>query len=335
MSARAGSAIVSIETLRFEYPGRPVLRGVNLRLNDGELFGLLGPNGAGKSTLIRVLCGRLKAQQGRIQVLGRNPYNSSQARKVIGLVPQQIALYRHLSVLENLIAFARLAGVARSEVKSRAQYTLARCDLESVGDRRVAELSGGWQRRANIACGLVHEPRLLVLDEPTVGIDLPARLEIERLLTRLAADGMTIVLISHDLEQVERLADRVGFLIEGQMDRIGPPSELLIDHFQQANEWRVMLERTPDTATVELLEQLGLQAEAAAGQLRWIGRVQTDDEASARMQQLRDIAVREWRVRQPGLDSLWRDLFGATDGHASSPMHQSVLESQAHRNQHL
>ena len=311
MTAQTGSAIVSIDTLRFEYPGRPVLRGVDLRLKNGELFGLLGPNGAGKSTLIRVLCGRFKAQQGSIQVLGLDPYNSSRARRAIGLVPQQIALYRHLSVLENLVAFARLAGVARHEVRLRAQNTLARCDLKSVADQKVAELSGGWQRRANIACGLVHEPRLLVLDEPTVGIDLPARLEIERLLTRLVADGMTILLISHDLEQVERLADRVGFLIEGQMDRIGPPSELLIEHFQQANEWRVMLERTPDTATVELLERMGLQAEAAAGQLRWTGRVQSDDEASARMQQLKRIAVREWRVRQPGLDSLWRDLFGA------------------------
>ena len=328
MSARSGSSIVSIDSLRFEYPGRPVLRGLDLQLQRGELFGLLGPNGAGKSTLIRVLCGRLKAQQGHVRVLDQNPYRSPQARKAIGLVPQQIALYRHLDVLENLTAFARLAGLARNQVKSRASDALARCGLEPVRGQKVAELSGGWQRRANIACGLVHGPELLVLDEPTVGIDLPARLEIERLLTRLAADGMTILLISHDLEQVERLADRVGFLIDGQMDRVGPPSGLLAEHFRQASEWRVMLEQTPDAATVELLQQLGLQAEAAAGQLRWNGRVENDDEAGVRMQRLKNVGVREWRVRQPGLDSLWRDLFGAAVEDSPGAMTRTALEPQ-------
>ncbi|MEM7053172.1 MAG: ABC transporter ATP-binding protein [Pseudomonadota bacterium] len=316
MSEAQHSIILSIEQLCFDYPGRPVLQELDLALQHGELFALLGPNGAGKSTLIRALCGRLRPHKGSIQVSGLDPHRSAAARKSIGLVPQQIALYRHLTVFENLEVFARLAGVQRVRVSALAQQALDQCGLESVAGQIVSELSGGWQRRANIACGLVHEPALLVLDEPTVGIDLPARLAIEQLLTELSGQGMTqqmtILLISHDLEQVERLADRVGFLINGRMQHVGVPIELLSQQFGQMHEWHVQLEQKPNAADSELLNRLELQPEPAAGQLYWRGWLDEAQQAGARMQRLEQaqIAVREWRVRQPGLDSLWRTVYG-------------------------
>ena len=318
MSTCADSALLSIERLCFDYPGRPVLRELDFALHSGELFGLLGPNGAGKSTLIRSLCGRLQPDSGSIQIYGLNPQRSAKARRMIGLVPQQIALYSHLSVLENLITFARLAAIRGQQAVVLAKRALQQCGLESVADQRVDELSGGWQRRANIACGLVHEPVLLVLDEPTVGIDLPARLAIEQLLSQLSgqtstqAAAMTILLISHDLDQVERLADRVGFLVDGRIETVGSPGELLSAQFGQAHEWQVQLEQSPDGASQTVLTELGLQPEPSADQLHWHGWLDEAQQAGMRMQKLQQagLAVREWRVRQPGLDSLWREVFG-------------------------
>ncbi|MEM1082171.1 MAG: ABC transporter ATP-binding protein, partial [Pseudomonadota bacterium] len=255
------------------------------------------------------ICGRLRPKAGQINVCGHDPRTHAHSRRCLGLVPQQIALYPHLSVLENLQAFARLAGVPRSDADARARHSLAQCALETVANQRVDQLSGGWQRRANIACGVVHRPQVLVLDEPTVGIDLPARLDIERLLSRLSDDGMTILLTSHDLEQVERLADRVGFLINGLIEPVGPPRRLLDRQFADCYEWRIQLDQTPSSSDIEHLTELGLKPEPAAGQLHWCGRVRSDREASDRMQRMGAIGVREWRVRQPGLDSLWRELF--------------------------
>jgi len=301
--------VAALQDVRFDYPGQTVLAELDLELIRGECFGLLGPNGAGKSTLIKLLCGRLQPASGQILVNGQNPKLSAAARRSMGLVPQQVALYRHLSVLENLIAFAQLSGCRRSAARSAAKQTIRRCGLTSVAQRPVHELSGGWQRRANIACGVVHAPSLLVLDEPTVGVDLPARLEIEHLLAEMASNGMTILLISHDLDQVERLADRVGFLVRGAIEPIGSPAELLKRFFSGRFEWRVMLDQAPEAGVQQLLTDLGLEADPAAGPMHWLGAVHSDQQASQRMRKLEHVAVKEWRVRQPGLDALWRALF--------------------------
>lgn len=293
------------EDLGFAYGDRSVLASVSLALGAGRICALLGPNGAGKSTLIRLLCGRLAPATGRVRVGGEDPARSASARRRIGLVPQQIALYPHLGVGENLRAFARLAGLGRSEARRACDRAVRTCDLGEVVGRRVGTLSGGWQRRTNIACGIVHGPEVLILDEPTVGVDLPARLAIERVLRALAEEGMAILMTSHDLEEMGRLCDRVAFLDAGRLVAEGSPASLIHDVFADRREWQVTLDALPDDELAETLAGLGLQPEDPNAPLQWRGLAGAID-----VDALDALPAIEWRVRRPGLDSLWHRLFG-------------------------
>lgn len=307
---QAGTApILEIETLAFSWRDKPVLREVNLSLTPGRIMALLGPNGAGKSTLIRCICGRLQPDAGRVLVAGANPIKSSDARAATGLVPQQIALYPHLTVTENLAAFARLAGVSRGAVDAAVTETIEVCDLDAVARRTVGRLSGGWQRRVNIGCAMSHSPRLLILDEPTVGIDPPAREEIERLLKRLAGNGLAALMTSHDLAQLETLVDSVAFLSDGRIAATGAPSGLIREFFGNARECRVSLSDRPSTETAGRLAALGMESSAANG-LDWAGLVEEQDAWSLQSALPVDSPVVELRVRRPGLDTLWTRLYG-------------------------
>ncbi|NKI34000.1 ABC transporter ATP-binding protein [Wenzhouxiangella sp. XN79A] len=299
------SPLLVADDLDFAFGGRRVLDAVSLRLHRGEIVALLGPNGAGKSTLIRLLCGRLQPAAGRVRLDGRDPADSASARRRIGLVPQRIALYPHLTVGENLDVFARLAGLPGAAAAAAVAGALTTCDLASVAGTRCGRLSGGWQRRANIACGIVHGPELLILDEPTVGIDLPARRAIEQLLTRLAGDGMAVLMTSHDLDELGRICDRAAFLDGGRLVADGRPETLIRDRFGTRREWRVELADWPDEALVGRLEALGLEPEDPRAPLRWHGLAEALD-----LSALDALPAVEWRVRRPGLDALWRELFG-------------------------
>jgi len=301
------SSLLVADDLAFAFAGRRVLDAVSLALSGGEIVALLGPNGAGKSTLIRLLCGRLRPETGTVRLEGHDPAESASARRRIGLVPQRIALYPHLTVRENLDVFARLAGLAGADSADAVGRILATCDLHDVADARCSTLSGGWQRRTNIACGVVHGPELLILDEPTVGIDLPARRAIEQLLTRLAGDGMAVLMTSHDLDELGRICDRAAFLDAGQLVAEGRPETLIRQRFGEQREWSIELADWPDDALCRKLATLGLQPEDAEAPLRWRGLAEALD-----LDALDALPAVEWRVRRPGLEALWRDLFGRT-----------------------
>lgn len=302
-------AVLAIRDLALALRGRVVLDGLDLALFAGELLALLGPNGAGKSTLIRCICGRLAPDRGAVRVVALDPRRSAAARAAIGLVPQQIALYPYLSVRENLVAFAALAGLARAERRNAVDTILRGCDLAAVAEHTVGTLSGGWQRRVNIAAALLHRPRLLVLDEPTVGVDPPARSQIEALLSRLAADGMSILITSHELEQLERLAHRTAFLRDGRIVADGAPDALLEQRFGDRRECRISLHRPAEPSRLLRLTAAGLHACSEDGR-HWRGLIPIEAARSLSIELAGATDVERLGVQRPGLDTLWREIYG-------------------------
>jgi ABC-2 type transport system ATP-binding protein len=197
------------------------VRGVNLRIQTGETYGLLGPNGAGKTTLIRMLVGLLRPTAGRVTVLGRDMPNKAVLAQV-GYMTQAQAIYTDLSVRENVRFFAAMVG-QRDE--ARVEEVVALVGLSDWLDKPVRTLSGGMQRRTSLACALVHRPRLLLLDEPTVGVDPQLRVQFWDYFRQLNAEGVTIVVSSHVMDEAEHCR-RLGFLRQGVLLAEGSSGEL-------------------------------------------------------------------------------------------------------------
>jgi len=209
----------------------PALDGLTLAIRPGAFFGLLGPNGAGKSTLIATLCGLLTPTRGKVQVLGKNVHaDPRQVKSILGLVPQDLALYPTLSARENLDYFGRMHGLTGARLRNRVDACLAIARLKEIAGRRAETYSGGLKRRLNLVIGLIHEPQLLILDEPTVGIDPQSRNFIHDALLRLHRDGMTIIYTTHYMEEAENLCDDIAIIDRGKIIARGTVSELLRSH---------------------------------------------------------------------------------------------------------
>ncbi|NTU60120.1 MAG: ABC transporter ATP-binding protein, partial [Deltaproteobacteria bacterium] len=201
---------------------------LDLEVEAGEFFGLLGPNGAGKSTTLAVLCGLLHADRGTVHVLGSDVSRSlGRLKQVLGLVPQELAIYPNLTARENLEFFGRMYGLRGKKLRQRVDGCLATVELEASADRLVATFSGGMKRRANLAAALLHEPSVLVLDEPTVGIDAQSRSAIFARLQELNRAGTTVVYATHYMEEAQSLCSRVAILDAGRVLLEGPPRELV------------------------------------------------------------------------------------------------------------
>jgi ABC-2 type transport system ATP-binding protein len=222
------SAVLSCTGLRKSFGARTAVDGVSFEIASGETYGLLGPNGAGKTTTVSMVCGLLERDAGDVVVAGAkvNP-DTTQARSAIGYVPQEIALYPDLTGRENLRFFGRLYGLRRATLDERVDASL---DIVGLADRardRVDTYSGGMQRRLNIAAGLLHRPKLLVLDEPTVGVDPQSRNAILEQVEKLSAEGMAVLYTTHYMEEAERLCDRVGIIDAGRIVAEGTRRELV------------------------------------------------------------------------------------------------------------
>ncbi|MFN8039669.1 MAG: ABC transporter ATP-binding protein [Acidimicrobiales bacterium] len=224
----SGEPVLACEGLVKRFGDRTVVDGVGFSIAEGETFGLLGPNGAGKTTTISMLCGLLVPDAGAVRVAGR-PLTAGavEAKSAIGLVPQDIALYPDLSARENLAFFGRLQGMAKDRLARRIAEVLDTVGLADRADDRVESYSGGMKRRANIAAGLLHEPKLLVLDEPTVGVDPQSRNAILESIEVLGGHGLSVLYTTHYMEEAERLCDRVGIIDEGRLVAEGTRRELL------------------------------------------------------------------------------------------------------------
>ena len=200
---------------------------VSFSIRAQEIFGLLGPNGAGKTTTIRMLSTVLQLDDGDVTIGGHSVSDKSdEVRKIIGVCPQELALYPDLSAMDNLVFFGRMAGLGRKEARDAAAQNLDFVGLLDRAKDKVDNFSGGMKRRVNMAISLMSRPRLLFLDEPTVGIDPQSRNHIFETVESLRDDGMTVLYTTHYMEEADRLCDRLGIMDNGRLIRLGSPHEL-------------------------------------------------------------------------------------------------------------
>ncbi|WP_353929741.1 ABC transporter ATP-binding protein [Okeanomitos corallinicola TIOX110] len=216
--------MLRIKNLNKAYKTRKVLQDLTFNISSGEVYGLLGANGAGKTTTINIICNLLHADNGHITI--NNQPISENTKKFIGIAPQENLLYKTLSCAENLNFFADIYGLDQQTKKQQIDVTLTAVNLLDRANSPVETLSGGMQRRLNIAVALVHQPQLVILDEPTTGLDIEARYEIWELIKQLKNQGLTILLTTHLLDEAERLCNRIGILKNGKILAEGSLSEL-------------------------------------------------------------------------------------------------------------
>jgi len=223
----SSEAALEVADVRYSYGNSRAVDGVSFTVRPGEVFGLLGPNGAGKTTTISMISGLLQPESGQVLLFGKEPGDpTGKARKRLGVVPQDIALYEELKVRENLVFWGELYGLSGAELKQAVDRTLELVGLADRAKDRVSALSGGLKRRLNLAAGLVHSPDLILLDEPTVGIDPQARLRILDVVRAQAAAGRAVLYTSHYLEEAETLCNRLAIVDHGRTLAVGTVEEL-------------------------------------------------------------------------------------------------------------
>ncbi len=214
--------MITIEGLRKHYGDIKAVDGIDLEIQDGEIFGLLGPNGAGKTTTISMISGVLRPDSGRITFDGTNIWvEPKKVKRMLGVVPQEIAVYEDLTAKDNLDFWGSLHGLRGTGLKQAVHEALERVGLEDRAKDRVKTFSGGMKRRLNLCMGLLHHPKYLQLDEPTVGIDPQARLAILEIVREVAAAGTTVVYTTHYMEEAQELCDRIAIIDHGQILTIG------------------------------------------------------------------------------------------------------------------
>ncbi len=209
--------------------------GVSLELRDGECLGLLGPNGAGKSTVIRGIVGRVIPDSGSIAIFGAQA-SSASAREALGWVPQELAVYPRLSCRENLMSFGRYHGLSGTKLAESVAWCLDWAALQDKAGELAKNLSGGMKRRLNMAAGIIHRPRVVLMDEPTVGVDPQSRNRIFEMIEALRAGGTSIIYTTHYMEEAERLCDRIAIIDHGRIIALGTNEQLVHDAFASRSQ---------------------------------------------------------------------------------------------------
>jgi ABC-2 type transport system ATP-binding protein len=230
---------VRITDFGFTYPRQSAscFTNLNLEVEEGERFGLFGPNGAGKTTLMNCMTGLLKFSEGSIQLLGNEiTHHKKSVNKLFGFVPQDFSFYQELSPAENLAFFGAWSGLQKAEIKNKTTELLEVLGLTEFRNKKVEQFSGGMKRRVNLAIGVIHNPRILFLDEPTVGVDVHTRHAIISYLKKLSDDGTTLIYTSHQLSEAEDLCNKVALIDDGKIIAHDTLAQLMIDHKEDGLE---------------------------------------------------------------------------------------------------
>ena len=303
--------ILSIRDLTVNYGAYCALDKLSVDIDSGDIIGIVGPNGAGKTSFIKALCGRTDVSHGTL-LIDSKPIRSSQNRqRLIGLVPQDIALYSHMTARENLNAFAKIMGMrGRKNRRKSVAAALASVDMDHKSDALISALSGGMKRRINVAAAIMHSPAVLILDEPTAGVDTPARDTVHRLARKLADDGMAVLLVTHELEQAEALCDKLLVLAGGKTLAFDNPADLLFRVYGDAREIMVRLSKPPKKDTLKAMAPFGFTQAELPTIWTAITDKSEDKVVSTFMTSLRgtDTKLREISVRRPGLNHLMHTI---------------------------
>jgi len=300
--------LVEVEELRRSYGGVPALHGLSFELASGEVLGLLGPNGAGKTTTLNILAGVLAPGAGRVRIGGVDLLAHPKAAKSrLGYLPEHPPLYLELTVTEYLEHCARLRGVPRRAVRAAAERVMARCGLEGTGRRLIANLSKGYRQRVGIAQALIHDPRLVILDEPTVGLD-PNQVRDIRALVRELGGEHGVILSTHTLAEVQAVCDRVQIIAHGRLvlderlERLGA---------RVARAFTVRLRRPPPLERLERIPGVERVEPLEDGRLRVHHRAATPGDGEEIGERLLEAAVREgWGMAELTPERLTlEDLF--------------------------
>jgi len=230
---------VNISNLGFHYQDNDgvVFSGLNLQVKKGDRFGLFGPNGAGKTTLLSLMTGLLSPAEGSVQLLGQEVNKHHNAvNKLFGFVPQDFSFYQELSPVENMEFYGAWAGLSKHQIKTKIDELLHILGLENVRNKQVEKFSGGMKRRVNLAIGVLHNPPILILDEPTVGVDVQTRHAIINYLMELNKNGTTLIYTSHQLSEAQGLCNEAALIDDGKIVAHGDINKLLKDHKQDSLE---------------------------------------------------------------------------------------------------
>lgn len=240
-------AIIEIENLtkRFRNAEEPAVNSISFSINRNEIFGLLGPNGAGKTTTISILCGLFPPGSGKVIIDGKDINTQlNSIKNILGIVPQDIALYPTLNARENLAFYGSMYGLHGKKLKDKIEEWLQKLGLTDAAKRKVSTYSGGMKRRVNLIAGILHSPKILFLDEPTVGVDVHSRNVIIEHLKEVNAAGTTIIYTSHHMEEAENFCTRVSIIDHGKILTEGTPSELISRNAGSTNLENVFLNLT-------------------------------------------------------------------------------------------
>ena len=302
------SAPLKVESLAKSYGQRPALAGASLEVRAGEIFGLLGPNGAGKTTLIRSVVGRVVPNSGSISIFGE-PVGAPAARATMGYIPQEIAIYPRLTAEENLATFGRYQGLVGAPLKGAIKECLNWAGLADRAREPVSGYSGGMKRRLNMAAGLLHAPRLVLLDEPTTGVDPQSRQRIYTMVESLRAGGVTVLYTTHYMEEAERLCDRIAIIDHGKIIALGTRNELVKQSFGSRCELVIHCDGEPGDAHARWAEGRGGRVDGAAFRFTVADPAA---EVAEILQAARAAAVpvRDLALTAPNLESVFLHLTG-------------------------